>query len=282
MSKRLKFMLAGLAGVVVLLVVAGAGVWYFVWRSDAPPQVSLAGAISSLASPAASPAVSPSPSASAAPDGRGEGPRGGGGGEFDVKAAPSVAAPSLPSSGGSSLSAGLAGTWSPDSSKQSFVGYRVEEELRAIGSNTVVGRTPGITGQAVLNGNTLTSASFVADVTKLKSDNGLRDGQLRRQGIEYEKFPTATFELSEPLQLPSGLAAGQPVSMTLKGKFTLHGVTKDVAIPTQAQVVSNNLVVVGTFPITFADYQIAKPRGGPVLSLADSATVELQIILAHS
>ena len=123
------------------------------------------------------------------------------------------------------------------------------------------------------------SAKFVADTTKLKSDNDLRDGQLRDQAIEYQKFPTATCELSEPISLPAALASGQPVTVALKGKFTLHGVTKDVSVAGQAQVVGSNLVVVGTLPIAFADFSVTKPRGGPVLSIKDNAVMELQLIL---
>lgn len=282
MRKGLKILLASMAGTVVVLAVVGVALWYFVWRSDAPPEVSLASAVNSLAnaSPSATP-VPGRPGGPGGPGGRGGDAPQGGGGDFGVQAAPSVAAPSLPASGGSRAGS-VAGNWAPDSARQSFVGYRVDEELRGIGSNTVVGRTSGVTGTAVLTDNSLTSAKFVADVTTLKSDNGLRDGQLRNQGIEFQKFPNATFELSGPVALPPGLVSGQPITVTLKGKFTLHGVTRDVSVAAQAQMVNNNLVVVGTLPITFTDYQIAKPRGGPVLSLADTAVMELQIILTRS
>jgi len=284
MTKRMGTFMGGALAAVVVLAAAGVGGWYFFLRDDAPPEVSLAGAISAIATAQPSAAASPSPTRG--PGGlNGQGgpqPGGGpqqGGGDFGVQASPNVAVPSLPSAGAAAATTGLAGTWAPDPAQASFVGYRVDEELRGIGSNTVVGRTPGVTGQAVLTANSVASAKFVADTTTLKSDNSLRDGQLRNQGIEYQKFPTSTFELTDPMSLPAGLASGQAVSVTMKGKFTLHGVTRDVSIPAQAQVVGSNLVVVGTLNIAFTDYNVTKPRGGPVLSIKDNAVMELQLIL---
>lgn len=285
MSKRLKILLGGAIAAVVILVAGGVGVWYFFIRSDAPPEVTLADAVGSIATtipgaaagaPAATSSATAAASAAASQPASGSpggGPPGGG-----PRAAPSVAAPALPSAAAAAAT-GIAGTWIPDPAQASFVGYRVEEELRAIGSTTAVGRTSAVTGEAVIAGASVTSAKFTGDMTQLKSDSSMRDGQLRNQGIEYAKFPTSTFELSEPIALPAGLAAGQAITVTMKGKFTLHGVTKDVSIPAQAQVAGSNLVVVGSLKIAFADYNVEKPRAGSVLSIKDDAIMELQLIL---
>ena len=103
--------------------------------------------------------------------------------------------------------------------------------------------------------------------------------QLRNQAIEYSKFPTSTFEVTEAMPLPDGLASGQAVKTTLKGKLTLHGVTKDVQVPVEAQLKDGLLVVVGNIDIKFADYAINKPQGASVLSIEDHGIMELQLIL---
>ena len=250
-------LLLGVAGGVVALAAIGVfAVWFFVIRADEPAEVSLASAVDSLTNHAGSGTTAASPTASS-------------GG-----AAPTTA--------GGSSSTGLAGTWVPDTTKTNFLGYRVVEELARVGTATAVGRTSAVTGQVVLTETQVTSATVTADLTKLASDNNMRDGQLRNQAIETSKFPNATFVLSGPLALPSGLSSGQAVDVALNGKLTLHGVTKDISVPAQAQLKDGSLVVVGSIDIKFADYSISKPQGASVLSIEDHGIMELQLILKKS
>ena len=93
----------------------------------------------------------------------------------------------LPSAAASSplAAGGLAGTWNVDTSigssadsTDSFVGYRVQEQLASIGANTAVGRTAGVSGTLTITGTQLTAATITADLTALQSDDQRRDGQL--------------------------------------------------------------------------------------------------------
>lgn len=248
--------LLGIAGGIVALGAIGVfAVWYLVFRGDEPAEVSLASALDSISTPAEGSATagSSTPGATAAA-----------------------------TSPGSSPSTGIAGTWVPDTTKTNFLGYRVVEELARVGTTTAVGRTSAVTGSVVLTESQVTSATITADLTKLASDNNQRDGQLRNQAIETNKFPTATFVLNGPLPLPATLASGQATDVTLSGKLTLHGVTKDVAVPAQAQLKDGSLVVVGSIDIKFADYSINKPQGASVLSIEDHGIMELQLILKKS
>jgi polyisoprenoid-binding protein YceI len=247
MRKRTKVLFGTLLGVVAVLAVAGGAFWYFVLRDDAPPKVSLAGAVNSLTTPTAGASV-----ATAA------------------------------ASGASSSATGINGTWVPDTTQQTFLGYRVNEQLARIGVNTAVGRTKVVTGQVVIDGNVLKSATITGDLTRLASDNNLRDGQLRNQAIETNRFPNATFVESVPITLPDSLASGDQFSTTLNGKLTLHGVTRDVSIAAQAQMKGGLLVVVGSIDILFSDYSISKPNGANVLSIEDHGVMELQLFLKKS
>src|SRR5262245_12200950 len=119
MRKRTKVFLA-LGCTLAVIVAAGAALYWFVIRSDPPPEVTLAGALNSI-----------TPAATVATVAPGSPPAGGGAG-----ASPSPAT--------TATAAGLNGTWAPDPSQQNFAGYRVVEELARIGTNTAVGRTPGV------------------------------------------------------------------------------------------------------------------------------------------
>jgi polyisoprenoid-binding protein YceI len=260
MTKR-RVLLGGGAALVVAIVAAGAGFWYVFLRDDSPPPVSLGGAVSALTSPtpAATPAAGGTTTATAT---------------ATVAGSPAATATTEP--GGTTID----GTWVVDTSLGSFAGYRIGEQLASIGTATAVGRTRGVEGEVVIEGGAVTSARVVADMTRLQSDSGARDNRLRTQGIETARFPTATFELTAPITLPAAAAAGTPFATTLTGNLTLHGVTRLVSIPAEAQLVGSNFVVVGSLEIALADYNIAKPTAASVLSIDDSGDLELQLYLS--
>jgi polyisoprenoid-binding protein YceI len=200
------------------------------------------------------------------------------------------AAVSLADSGtspsGAVTGSSLDGTWTVDTTigsfsdfSASFVGYRVDENLANVGSATAVGRTPGVGGTMTVSGTSITAVKITADLTGLTSDRSQRDGQLRQQALETDQFPTATFELTTPIQLGHAPADGETIKATAAGNLTLHGVTKAVSIPLEAKLSGGVVTVVGSLPISFADYSISPPRSMMVLSVADNGTMELQLHL---
>ncbi len=203
----------------------------------------------------------------------------------------SATLPPVPSGAASSplASGNLSGTWkvdtsigSPDDWSDSFVGYRVQETLASIGANTAVGRTPKVDGQMTIDGTSVRAATITADLTALKSDDDRRDGQLRRQAIQTDQFPTATFTLTSPISFGSVPASGQTATATAKGTLTLHGVAKDVEVPLTAGLSGSTIVVRGSLPITFADYGITPPNSFVVLSVEDHGIMELQLFFTKA
>jgi polyisoprenoid-binding protein YceI len=197
-------------------------------------------------------------------------------------ASPAGATPVAASAG--SGSASLGGTWSVDPTigslsdfTDSFVGYRVDEQLVNVGATTAVGRTPKVSGSLTVSGTTITAATITADQPALQSDRSRRDGQLRTQAIQTDRYPTATFVLAAPIQLDHLPAEGETVSATAVGDLTLHGVTTRVSIPIQAKLSNEVVMVVGSLPIAFADYSITPPQSMLVLSVADGGTMGLQL-----
>ena len=243
-----------------LILVGGYGVWYLFLRPAGPA------AVGSTALPVPSAAVASAP----------------------ATAASATAASATAASTSAGQGAGIDGTWKVDPAIQgsdgstSFVGYRVQEELAGFGANTAVGRTSAVTGSMTIAGTHVTDATFEADLTGLTSDDQNRDRQLGNQGIQTNQFPTATFKLTSPIDLGSVPADGREISVTAKGQLTLHGVTKDVEIPLKAKLSGDVIVVGGSLPITFADYNIEKPNSFKVLSIDDAGTMELQLFFTKS
>lgn len=239
----------------VIAVVAAVGAWYLLIRNDAPPPVSLAGAAAALAPPAPSVSAAGTPTTTAA----------------SATATQTAAADSA-------APASLVGDWRISASGDSFVGYRVVEELANFGANTAVGRTSDVTGTLSFDGSAITEVQIEANLTTLRSDDSRRDNTLRRQSLESGSFPTATFALTQPITLDHEPAEDETVEATAQGQLTLHGVTRDVTIPIQGQISGGRVIVVGSLEIAFVDFEIEPPRARLVLSIEDHATLELQLV----
>jgi polyisoprenoid-binding protein YceI len=233
MSRRWK-LFGALAAVVVVLV--GVGVWYFVFRDDSPPAVTLKSATRGVERRA------------------GDEP------------------------------ASVDGEWSVDTTigsfsnfTSSFAGFRVKEQLAGIGAKTAVGRTPDVTGSLTIKGSTIPRAGIKVDMTTLKTDEARRDSAIRRQAIETDRFPGASFVLREPIDLGSIPEEGQKVAVEAVGDLTLHGVTRQVTFPLQAQLNGDVITVTGQLLIQFPDYDISQPRAAIVLSVENQGIIELQL-----
>jgi polyisoprenoid-binding protein YceI len=209
-------------------------------------------------------------------------------------AAAEASAASAGSTAAASTSSGtttgsIDGTWNVDSLigslsdfSGSFVGYRVEEELATVGAATAVGRTPDVTGSVTLDGATISAVEISANLSTLQSDKTQRDGQLHRQALETDTYPTATFSLTQPIDLGAAPTDGQVIQATATGNLTIHGVTKSVEIPVEARLDSNVVSVTGSIDILFADYSISRPTSFAVLTIADHGTLEFQLQLTRA
>ena len=175
--------------------------------------------------------------------------------------------------------ADLAGTWVLSRQGESFVGYRIGEELANIGTATAVGRTGDIEANLDFDGAAITSVTIVADLRTLKSDQSFRDGALRTRGIESDTYPFATFVLTEPIPIDALPTGEEKLSVIVNGSLDLHGVTNPVSIALEGQYVDGLVVVVGSTEIALADYDIEKPTGFRVLSIEDVGIMEFQLIL---
>jgi polyisoprenoid-binding protein YceI len=154
-----------------------------------------------------------------------------------------------------------------------FVGYRVREEFAGIGVADAVGRTADVSGTATVESDTLTAADLEADVSTLTSDESRRDNALRERGLESARFPEARFELTEPVDLSRART-------TARGRLTLHGETQPVEVRVNSQRVGEEIELVGSAPIAFADFAIEPPSIAGFVTVEDRGTLEFKLRLA--
>jgi polyisoprenoid-binding protein YceI len=239
------------AAVVVVLAVGGFIVYDQVLRGDSAAALTL---------PTASPAA---------------------GASADPIASTASTAPGTSTAPAASFSGSVAGTWNV--AADSVAGYRVREQLANLPAQSdAVGRTSSITGSITIETSgtttTLTAGELTVDTTSIASDKTQRDNRLRNEGLQTDTYPTATFKLTKPVEVPAAALAGTPSDITLTGDLTLHGVTKSVDIPAKAQLVNGTISVAGSLTFPLSDYSIVAPNlGGIIVSIADTGTLEFLV-----
>jgi polyisoprenoid-binding protein YceI len=183
----------------------------------------------------------------------------------------------------------LDGTWTVQDGGETTAGFRIDVSYaNGLVGHTAVGRSTGVTGSMTLSGTEISSGSFTVDMTAIEftDDPGLpvarRASAIRTQGLETERFPEGSFELTEPIALGSIPAEGETVTATATGELTLHGVTQSVTFEVEARLEGAviRVVTADPVPIVLSDFEIAEPRAPVVASVADEGSFEFLIELA--
>jgi polyisoprenoid-binding protein YceI len=115
------------------------------------------------------------------------------------------------------------------------------------------GTTTTVTGE-MTGGESLAAVRgwVESPVKTLDSDNGKRDKDLNKS-MESNKYPAMRFELTGVT--PEG-ARADTATVQLQGKLTLHGVTRDVALPGRVWKDGGALRLRSDFPLDLGDYEI--------------------------
>jgi polyisoprenoid-binding protein YceI len=172
----------------------------------------------------------------------------------------------------------LDGTWNAGTG--SVAGYRVQEVL--FGQETeAAGRTTDVEGTLTIEGTKITTNEFTVDLTSVSSDESRRDGQFHGRIMDTARFPTAAFELTEPIALDALPTVGEKVSVDATGEFTIRGVTRPVTFPVEAQRTASGIEVTGSVPVVFDDFDIPEPSFGPA-TVQDHGEIEFLLVLAQA
>jgi polyisoprenoid-binding protein YceI len=164
---------------------------------------------------------------------------------------------------------------------QSEVSFSAHEQLasRDLPSDAV-GTTKQVTGTIVLapSGAIVSDQSkFVVDLASLQTDRSQRDNFIKRNTLQVDQYPTASFVPTEARGLPSPLPTSGTVKFQMAGNMTIHGTTKPMVWDVTAQVDGRDVVGQATTSFTWVDFGLAKPHVSVVLSVDD--TVKLQVNL---
>jgi polyisoprenoid-binding protein YceI len=157
---------------------------------------------------------------------------------------PSLALSASPTTGSATASTGLAGTWTVTNA--SVARYRVKELfVGETAKHDAVAQTASVTGTLTVSGDSsgfqASGITVTADLSSLHSIDTVagrnvsqRDGIVSRE-LDVQQFPTAKFTATSA-SVPASVTSGK-ADITVPGTLTIHGVTKNVTVTGQAQVV---------------------------------------------
>jgi polyisoprenoid-binding protein YceI len=182
-------------------------------------------------------------------------------------------------------------SWHLDPS--STVGYRVSTS----DGDVAAGHTSELSGVVMVSGSRLTDAEFMVDLSTLVSDNESRDALLRTLVFATGGNSTASFVLTEPVDLPeapdaSDASAAPDASaddsdddafqtVEIVGDLTVRGVTNEVRADMQLDFDHDSGAMTGSIPVDLAAYGIQVPDFG-VVDLDDTAFIDVDLTASPS
>ncbi len=236
-----------IGGALAVVAVLGIAVWWFVFKDDAPAEVSVDDASAQL--------------------------------DEDLAAGGDVAAGFDGDVNGTWIVDDEIGTFDFETASGSFAGFRVDEEL-TVGAVTAVGRSGDVAGSLTIDGGSLTAAEITVDMNTIVSNDSRRERAIRNT-VNASSFPTATFTLSRPVELPAGLADGDQVTVDAVGDLSVAGTSNEVTFSISAVVRDDGFgIITGSADLVWDDFGITPPSAPIVVSIADEGIVEFQLVVA--
>jgi len=140
---------------------------------------------------------------------------------------------------------------------------------------SIDGTTNDVTGTIAADIANPSASTVQIEVNLATLDTGLalRNRHMRERYVETGKYPLAKFQSVSVSSPAGGVAANQPVEVTIAGDFTMHGVTKRVTAPVRIIVIPESDITrntrgpgdwihaTTTFKLKLSDFGIDVPDG---------------------
>ena len=148
---------------------------------------------------------------------------------------------------------------------QTTASYSVYENLifENKPNNDAIGTTHSVQGSFGVRTDTsplVTSMNVTVDLRTLQTDSQMRDNYVRRNALQTDTYPTATFVSVSTQNMPSTYNDGQNVHFQLIGNLTMHGKTNKTTFDVQGKVVGKTITGTATSTIYMTDFGIQPPN----------------------
>jgi polyisoprenoid-binding protein YceI len=154
------------------------------------------------------------------------------------------------------------------------------------GFNGAVGITQTISGDIALD-LTNVGNSQIGDlnvnVSEFKSDNDRRDGFIRQNFLQSNKYPYATLTNATAVGLPTGpYKDGTTLTFQIKGTLKVHDTERDTTFDATGTYTNGTLVVKATTDLKMSDFGIEVPNIGGLLKVDDAMRLEINLVARAS
>ncbi|MGV0398410.1 YceI family protein [Corynebacterium suicordis] len=188
------------------------------------------------------------------------------------------------SEGGEPASIGIDGPWftvDGFGQNRTQAGYTFFEKLPAE-DKTTSGRTDNqdsesVHGELRVSDGQLQEGLVTVDVASISSDNERRDINVRKNILHTDKYPKATFAITEPTDLSGVPEDGTVGTVKVTGDLTLHGVTKKITTDLRVLRTGESVIIEGSVPVKRSDFHI---ESGDFVAavIDDEGTIDLLLV----
>lgn len=109
-------------------------------------------------------------------------------------------------------------------------------------------------------------------------ERALMEEHFNENYVESHKFPKSEFRGSIVNLSAVNFSRDGSYAVTVKGKLTLHGITRDVETAGQVTIKGGKVSATATFPVTLADYGVSIP-GVVADKVAKTARISVDVSL---
>ena len=161
---------------------------------------------------------------------------------------------------------------------QTTASYSVYEDLilQNKPNNDAVGTTHSVQGSFQIRTGTnplVGGMKITIDLRTLQTDSQMRDNYVRRNYLETDTYPYATFVSVSTQNLPASYTDGQTVHFQLIGNLTMHGKTNKEIFDVQGKVQGNTVTGTASSTIYMTDFGISPPN------LANIAIAQNKVVI---
>lgn len=150
------------------------------------------------------------------------------------------------------------------------------------GFNSAVGITQTISGDVALDLTNIANSQIGdlnINISEFKSDNDRRDGFIRQNFLQSNKYPFATLTDAAPVGLPTGpYQDGTTLKFQIKGTLTVHETKRDTTFDAMGTYKDGTLVIKATTDLNMSDFGIEVPNIGGLLKVDDAVRLEVNLV----
>ncbi|GAB3943645.1 YceI family protein [Corynebacterium tapiri] len=181
---------------------------------------------------------------------------------FALALGPGVKTEPLDATKAHEASTELNGTWEvARGSHPNFtsVGFTFEELLPSDARRTS-GSTQDVSGEILVENDTLTAGEVTVDMNTITTDKNVRDVNVRNKLFESEKYPESRFRVTKPVDLSTVPTDGKPGMVELTGELTIKGHTEPVIGEFQVLRDGDKLIVSGDLLVDRNSFGVESPE----------------------